>query len=65
MSILTNRELEFLASLQTDWNKLYCKEFARLQQEDADRRDATHQLRCIASQIGVPKYPTTNLRVVN
>jgi hypothetical protein len=37
MSILTNRELEFLASLNTDWRKLYWTELARLQsRDDAD-----------------------------
>jgi len=38
MSILTNRELEFLASLNTSWRKLYWRELALLlKQEGADR----------------------------
>jgi hypothetical protein len=65
MSILTNRELEFLASLRTDWNRLYWNEFARLQQEDADRRDASHQRQCIIVQFGRPKDRAPNLRVIN
>jgi len=34
MSILTNRELEFLASLRTDWPRLYWNELTRLLRED-------------------------------
>jgi hypothetical protein len=38
MSILTNRELEFLVSLNMDGRKLYWSELARLQKRDgADR----------------------------
>jgi hypothetical protein len=65
MSILTDRELEFLASLRTDWPRLYWKEFARLQQEDAGRRDVSHQPQCITVQFGRPKDRAPNLRVVN
>jgi hypothetical protein len=37
MSILTSRELEFLASLDTGWRKLYWNELARLLKEDCNR----------------------------
>jgi hypothetical protein len=40
MSILTERELEFLAGLRTSWRMLYYSEFARLLNED-DKRGAT------------------------
>ena len=30
MSLLTGHELEFLASLNTRWRRLYCNELARL-----------------------------------
>jgi hypothetical protein len=36
MSILTGRELEFLASLRTSWSRLYWNELARLLKEDDD-----------------------------
>jgi hypothetical protein len=39
MSILTNRELEFLASLRTDWRRLYWNEVARLLKEDDAQDD--------------------------
>ena len=48
MSILTNRELEFLASLRTDWRRLYWNELARLLKEDDDPRDARHEAGPIA-----------------
>jgi hypothetical protein len=38
MSILTGRELEFLASLRTNWRRLYLSEFARVLKHD-DTRD--------------------------
>jgi hypothetical protein len=34
MSILTSRELEFLASLNTRWRRLYGNELVRLLKED-------------------------------
>ena len=37
MSILTSRELEFLASLNTNWRRLYFTELARLLEEDERR----------------------------
>jgi hypothetical protein len=44
MSILTIREIEFLASLRTGWHGLYCRELARLLKGDGDpselRREA-------------------------
>ena len=42
MSILTNRELDFLASLRTDWRRLYWNELARLLREDDTPCDARH-----------------------
>jgi hypothetical protein len=43
MSILTGRELEFLASLRTSWRRLYWNELARLLKEDHNPRDARHE----------------------
>jgi len=43
MSILTGRELEFLASLSTSWRKLYGNELARLLKEDHVRCDGRHE----------------------
>jgi hypothetical protein len=43
VSILTGRELDFLASLRTSWKRLYLSEVARLLTEDdtcADRPKA-------------------------
>ena len=39
MSILTGRELEFLASLRTNWRRLYLSEFARVLKHDDTRDD--------------------------
>lgn len=44
MSILTNRELDFLASLRTDWRRLYWNEVARLLKEDGDPDDARDEV---------------------
>jgi hypothetical protein len=49
MSLLTERELEFLASLRTSWRRLYCTELMRLMQERDIGRDAPKQARAIAS----------------
>jgi len=43
MSILTSRELEFLASLNTSWARLYCNELARLLREHDVRCDGRHE----------------------
>ena len=40
MSILTGRELEFLVSLRTNWNRLYWNELVRLLREDDGWSDA-------------------------
>jgi hypothetical protein len=48
MSILTNRELEFLASLKTDWRRLYWTELARLLKEDDNPGDARREAGPIA-----------------
>jgi hypothetical protein len=37
MSIFTGRELEFLASLNSSWRRLYFTELARLLEEDERR----------------------------
>jgi hypothetical protein len=50
MSILTGRELEFLASLRTSWRRLYCNELARLLKEDDNPCDARPEADSIASQ---------------
>jgi hypothetical protein len=38
MSILTDRELEFLAGLHTGWSRLYWRELAVLLRENGDGR---------------------------
>jgi len=40
MSILTDRELEFLAGLNTSWSRLYWNEFALLLKENGADRPA-------------------------
>jgi hypothetical protein len=40
MSIFTDRELEFLASLRTDWRRRYWSELALLLKETPDTRSA-------------------------
>ena len=47
MSILTGRELEFLASLNGSWARLYRNELARLLHKVDDRCDAHHETRSI------------------
>jgi hypothetical protein len=51
MSILTNRELEFLASLRTDWRRLYWNELARLLKEDGNPDDARDETNSMASPL--------------
>ena len=51
MSILTNRELEFLGSLTTSWSRLYRNELARLLREDDNPCDARHQAHSVAPAI--------------
>ena len=43
MSILTGRELEFLASLESSWTRLYWIEFARLLNQDDAKCSARHE----------------------
>jgi hypothetical protein len=50
MSILTNRELEFLASLRLDWRRFYWNELKRLLKEDDARFEARHEADLIAPQ---------------
>jgi hypothetical protein len=52
MSILTGRELEFLASLRTGWSRLYWNELARLLKEDDDASRVRHEAHSIASPSG-------------
>jgi hypothetical protein len=40
MTMLTNRELDFLAGLRTSWTRLYCRELERLLQEDSDPEES-------------------------
>jgi hypothetical protein len=47
MSILTGRELEFLASLNGNWARLYRNELARLLHKVDDRCDAHHETHSI------------------
>lgn len=43
MSLLTGHELEFLASLNTRWRRLYCNELARLLTMDDNQCDGRHE----------------------
>ncbi len=54
MSLLTGRELEFLASLNASWSRLYYKELARLLHKDDDRCDARHGTRSIIQISAAP-----------
>jgi hypothetical protein len=56
MSILTVRELEFLASLGTRWNRLYWNELAQLLQQHDGRRDIRHEAQSIARSPAREKY---------
>jgi len=47
MSILTGRELEFLASLNSNWTRLYRNELARLLHKVDDPCDARHETHSI------------------
>ena len=47
MSILTGRELEFLASLNGNWTRLYRNELARLLHKVDDPCDARHETHSI------------------
>jgi hypothetical protein len=47
MSILTGRELEFLASLNGNWTRLYRNELARLLHKVDDPCDAHHETHSI------------------
>ena len=51
MSILTGRDLQFLASLRTDWRRHYLSEVARLLKEDDRACDARYQDNPIAPAI--------------
>jgi hypothetical protein len=55
MSVLTVRELEFLASLNTSWMRLYWNELARLLKGDDNPYDDRDEARFIAPQSGYPK----------
>jgi hypothetical protein len=57
MSILTGRELEFLASLRISWSRLYWNELARLLREDDNPCDARPEARSIAPAIQPPERP--------
>lgn len=49
MCTLTQRELDFLASLKTSWRKLYWREFARILREYAESGQARAEI-CRASE---------------
>ncbi|SFI29671.1 hypothetical protein [Bradyrhizobium sp. cf659] len=51
MGTLTQRELDFLASLKTGWRRLYRRELARLLKGDAEASDAQPEARPIAWRI--------------
>ncbi|EIG61752.1 hypothetical protein ABIB85_006716 [Bradyrhizobium sp. JR1.5] len=45
MCTLTQRELDFLASLKTGWRRLYWRELARLSRSDAEPGEVQPQMR--------------------
>jgi hypothetical protein len=49
MSILTDRELEFLASLRIGWRRFYWNELMRLLKEDDTSCDARPEIDSIAA----------------
>jgi hypothetical protein len=53
MSILTGRELEFLSSLNTSWNRLYWNELARLFKEGDGSCEARHEPQPLAPAIWI------------
>jgi hypothetical protein len=55
MSILTERELEFLAGLRTSWRMLYWSEFVRLLNENDNRGDTRHETPSAAPPSGRSK----------
>jgi hypothetical protein len=57
MSILTGRELEFLASLRISWSRLYWNELARLLREDDNPGDARLEAHSIAPAIPALERP--------
>jgi hypothetical protein len=61
MSILTSRELEFLASLNTNWWRLYFDELARLLKED-DGSAAIASLRVVSTKT---TRPANHLRLAS
>jgi len=56
MSIFTDRELEFLATLRLGWRKCYWNELARLLKEDDTALDARAETDLIAP------YPAVEAR---
>lgn len=50
MSIFTDRELEFLASLKIGWRRFYCNELARLLKENDSPFDARAEADSIRPQ---------------
>jgi hypothetical protein len=56
MSILTGRELEFLASLRTSWSRLYCSELARLLKHGDCPGDVLNETPSIALRLAGEKY---------
>jgi hypothetical protein len=50
MSMLTDRELEFLASLRISWRRFYWNELVRLLKEEDTAFDARHEADLIAPQ---------------
>jgi hypothetical protein len=50
MSILTDREIEFIASLRMNWRRFYWNELVRLLKEDSTPVDGRHEANLIAPQ---------------
>ena len=62
MCTLTQRELEFLASLKTGWRRLYRRELARLLKGDAEPGEAQPQTRPI-SGASYRAYPSESVSI--
>jgi hypothetical protein len=56
MSVLTGRELEFLASLNARWSNLYGNELARLLKRDDTKCDGQHQPPSIIRILEAPSW---------
>jgi len=60
MTILTGDELEFIASLNTSWRRLYWNELARLLKEGDNRCDARREAHSLVPPYGSQFWVATS-----